>query len=248
MNGSSSTVNQGVVARDANGGVWILHRGRINVDNERGILHDFADDAAALQVDPVKVIFEGGRREACLPVAPLEKPLETVRATKRFVDLCRLVRIRAVDGEEIADVQRKAFGFEEPSGNYTIPARDPIGAERQHHDVCEALNTELSARNFDHTNEKIGRMGPDLYTTGTSTPILFELKTGNSADDLLKAVGQLVVYEKLIGRKCRRIMVLPAGVRGANRELITSLDIEIVDYHRDAKAITFAWPKDFFPH
>jgi hypothetical protein len=218
----------------------------MNVAQTATELGDFIGDAARLAVMTASVAYADGSNLECFVVAPLGKPEETVVSTKRFVDLCRIARISALEGEEIADLHRRAIGFEEPSGPYIIPARDAITAERIHHDVVEALKEELSGKNIDdHTNEKIGLLGPDLYTTGRYAGLLFEIKTGHDTDNILKAVGQLVVYEQLMPNPCRKIMVLPKGVRDVNRKLIEKIGIEIVEFNRNGKTIKFDWPEGF---
>lgn len=244
--GGSTRQNQGVVARGDDGRVWILHRGRINVDNTRGLLEDFTIDAAALGVETVNVSFASGKESACFVVAPLGKPQEIVEASKKFVDLCAVARTRANDGDDAADIQRRALSFEEPSGDYIIPARGAITAQRLHHDVCEALKSDLTSKGIEHSNAKIGRLGPDLYSTGVPVPSLFEIKTSTAADDLLKAVGQLFVYEKLLSVDCRRVLVLPEGLRDKNQKLIESLEIEVVTYRTNGTEITINWPELFF--
>jgi hypothetical protein len=239
---------QGVIAKDASGAVWILHRGRMNVAQRRVVLSDHPADAKRLAVTPVIVAYKDGLQLECFPVAKLGDPdLAVLEGTRRFVEFCRIARTVALEGEEAAEIQRKTSGFEEPSGTYTIPAREEIVAERIHAEVFTALKQELKDRGIPHTNEKISLLGPDLYTTGKVEPMLFEIKTGNAADDVLKAVGQLVVYEQLLKDARRKVVVLPTDVRSDYRELLGRLDIEIVCYDRAKKGdISFAWPARFF--
>lgn len=245
FNGSPPGINQGVVATDTSGVTWILRRSRLAIAGRKLELDDYPVIAERLKITSVLVRYRDGSALRCYGVAPIGDPATTVASTTRFVDFCRLVRKSAFEGTAAADIEQKVLGFEEPSGTYTIPARDAAEAYRFHHDVCEALKSDLSQRNFPHTNAKFGRLGPDLYTNGTDQPMLFESKTGNVADDILKAVGQLYVYEKLIGKPCRKIMILPEGVSGVNRDLVKSLDIEVIDYQWKPK-IDFWWPHAFF--
>jgi hypothetical protein len=239
---------QGVIAKDKSGSVWILHRGRMNVTQQRVVLTDHPADGERLYVTPVVVAYKDGLQLECFPVAQLgESDLAVIEATKRFVEFCRIARTATLEGEEAAEIQRKTSGFEEPSGTYTIPARDEVVAERIHEEVFSALKQELNARGIPHTNEKISLLGPDLYTTGAADPMLFEIKTGNDADSILKAVGQLLVYEQLLGDSRRKIIVLPNEIRPDYRILLKKLRVEIVIYQRKRKNdISIAWPPHFF--
>lgn len=239
---------QGVVARDTKGAVWLLHRGRMNVAQQRVVLRDYLEDAKIQSIDPVAVTYEDGSKLECFPVACLDQDdISIIAATKRFVDLCRIARTAAVEGREAADILRQTVGFEEPTGSYTIPARNEIVAERIHAEVFAALKRELAKKSIDHTNEKISLLGPDLYTLGHPDPMLFEIKTGNVADDVLKAVGQLVVYERLLGDSRRKIIVVPVTIRDDYRSLLEGLDIEILHYVRAKKDdVSFSWPDGFW--
>jgi hypothetical protein len=248
VSGSPPGNCQGVIAKDKSGAVWILHRGRMNVSLRRVVLSDHPADSQRLDVKPVIVTYEDGLQLECFPVARLgDADLAVIEATKRFVEFCRIARTATLEGEEAAEIQRKTSGFEEPSGTYTVPAREQVVAERIHAEVFVALKKELGARGISHTNEKISLLGPDLYTTGDTEPMLFEIKTGNGADDILKAVGQLVVYEQLLGDSRRKIMMLPNAVRPDYRALLEKLAVEIVLYQRKKKdIISFSWPPNFF--
>jgi hypothetical protein len=245
LSGSPPGSNQGVIAIDEGGVVWVLRRSRLAIAGRKLELDDFPLIAERLGIEPVIVKYQNGSTMRCYPVAPLGDPNATLASTRRFVDLCRLARTNTFDGAEAAEIDQRVFGFEEPAGTYTIPARGPVEANRFHHDVCEALKSSLTERDFTHTNAKFGLLGPDLYTVGKGTPMIFEIKTGNIADDVLKAVGQLFVYEKLIGKACRKVMILPAGIRNSNRDLVNSLGIAVVDYAWEP-TISFDWPRAFF--
>ncbi len=244
--GSPPGNNQGVIARDSVGVVWILHRGRMNVAGNKVELMDYDHVASSFDIAPIIVRYSNNSSETCFPVAPLGDAWQTVASTRKFVDLCRYARVGASEGGEVAELQRRAMGFEEPSGTYTIPPRDAVEAHRLHHDIWQALKAELKRQRIPHTNQKIGLLGPDLYTADDREPMLFEIKTGNDASSILMAVGQLFVYEKLLARACRKIMVLPEGIRSSNSNLIGSLGIEIIEFTGRAPAIKLDWPNEFF--
>ncbi len=244
--GSPPGNNQGVIAKDSAGVMWIMHRGRMNVAGKKVELKDYVEVASSFSIAPTVVRYDNNSSETCFPVAPIGSTWQTVASTRKFVDLCRYLRVGAFEGGEVASLQRSAMEFEEPSGTYTIPPRDSVEAHRLHHDIWQALKAELKRHSIPHTNEKIGLLGPDLYTVDDREPMLFEIKTGNDASSILMAVGQLFVYEKLLVRACRKIMVLPEGIRSSNSDLIGSLGIEIIEFRRKPPSITIDWPIGFF--
>jgi hypothetical protein len=245
-NGSPPGRFQGVIAKDVNGDAWVLHRGELNAGGKRVNLRDFSEVTSMAGFDVVKVSYLDGSVQPCYRVASLgNQAIETVSETKKFIDLCGTVRALVIDGAEEADVQYEAGLFEEPTGPYTIGPKEPQEIARVHGEVFKALRDDLVAKGFSLASARVGSLGPDLYTKGKSPRILFEIKTGNGASDILKAVGQLIVYERLLKKAYRRVMVLPSGVNGSHRSLIESLDIEVIDYVPKGKSYGFNWPKGF---
>ncbi|RDJ00994.1 hypothetical protein B5K06_34355 [Rhizobium grahamii] len=57
----------------------------------------------------------------------------------------------------------------------------------------------------------------------------------------MKAVGQLLVYEKRLKRDYRKILILPKGMRATARDVLVSLDIAIVDYDDVRSGVIFHW-------
>lgn len=234
---------QGVVAIDRHGLLWILHRGELNVGLRRVNLKEHRSIAAASRFEIVEVEYDDGGLQECYPVARLsDDALETVSDTKRFIDLCQTVRTLVNDGTEEAEVQKDAGLFEEPNGPYTLGPQGAKQVERVHAAVCQALKDDLLLKGFSLASERVGSLGPDLYTNGASPRILFEIKTSNGASDILKAVGQLIVYEKLLKEPYRKTIVIPNGVSQRHRTLLESLDIEIIDFEEEGISYSFNWP------
>ncbi|PWV97744.1 hypothetical protein DFR52_106269 [Hoeflea marina] len=59
----------------------------------------------------------------------------------------------------------------------------------------------------------------------------------------MKAVGQLFVYEKVLGQSYHKVMVLPEIVPDLYRELVDSLGIEVVEYRKAGTGHVFKWRK-----
>ncbi|TLX15785.1 hypothetical protein [Rhizobium sp. MHM7A] len=242
-NGAPPGRFQGVVATDSDGLIWILHRGELNVGLSRVNLKEHRTVAADAGFKIVDVEYDDGTLQACYPVARLsDDVLVTVSDTKRFIDLCQTVRTLVNDGTEEAEVQKEAGLFEEPTGPYTIGPQGTKQIERVHAAVFQALKDDLLLKGFSLASERVGSLGPDLYTKGKSPRILFEIKTSNGASDILKAAGQLIVYEKLLKKPYRKMVVIPTGVNMRQRSLLESLDIEIIDFAADGVSYSFNWP------
>ncbi|UFN51598.1 hypothetical protein LPC08_25375 (plasmid) [Roseomonas sp. OT10] len=230
---------QGVLARDAAGRRWVLHKGRMSVPERRISTAEFA---RLSRTRPVGVRFSDGSEVACHPVADLDAPAGDVqRRMAAYVAECRRVRDIVALGEVAADrneaVERAERSFPELRGSYEVGAQDARTAHRHHADVWHALVAELDALEVRHGNGRVGRWGPDLRTIGGGA-VLFEIKVAATAADLQTAVGQLFLYEKLLEEPHRKVAVLPAGDLGRVEELLASLNVEILPYHRRGRRVS----------
>lgn len=80
-------------------------------------------------------------------------------------------------GTALTSVERRERGlFPETSGTFVRPILAEKLGERWHGDVFKALVAALQSAQISVANERVGRYGPDLYTT-CETPKLFEIKT-----------------------------------------------------------------------
>ncbi|WP_395517532.1 hypothetical protein [Pseudorhizobium flavum] len=73
--------------------------------------------------------------------------------------------------------------------------------------------------------------------------MLFEIKTGVGSGDYLKALGQLLFYEKQRGRSYRKYLVLPPGIPEQVVSILGSFDVSIIEYTEADGRFNFEWPK-----
>lgn len=234
---------QGLVAKTSDGQTWLLHSGEMKV-KERGI--QLRDHVTADQLPTVEVRFSDGTPESYFPVARLDAaPSDVVIQTKRFMDVCLQVRTQQLGADPaFIEVQRRAHLFEESIGQTVVPPQGAKLVDRVHARIWHSLCDELEQKGFTVSNERVGSLGPDLFTTEHETPYLFEIKTSAGASDYLKAVGQLTVYEKALGRAHRKFLVIPPGIDDIASRILDELDIEVVEFSRHGSGYTFAWPDE----
>lgn len=232
---------QGGFAIDDEGRRWILHQGRMSVPGSRVTERDFIDVTG---LKPVEVAFQDGERELFHPVAPIDAHAVVLQeAIATFVANCARVRLAKVAPSEILDGLSSAEQWErtlspEATGSFEISARDPVIARRKHAEVWRALAAELTRRKLPHSNERVMRYGPDLFTY-ENPRILFEIKSAATSQDIFAGVGQLHVYERLLKSDFRKVLVVPRGVGAALAGPLDDLGLFTLEYDRKRRAVLF---------
>jgi len=69
--------------------------------------------------------------------------------------------------------------------------------------------------------------------------VLFEIKSKASASDIYEAVGQLQIYDRLLGGGWRRVLVIPKGLAAPLKGPISALGILTVEFERRGGQIRF---------
>lgn len=237
---------QGVVAVDEDSRFWILHRGELNVAFKRTFMQKHAFVLAGVGLHTVDVNYPDGNVLPCFPVACLGPDTGIIVAeTKKFADACQIIRSHVLHGDEASQIQRLARFFEEATGTYSVGEKSAKQVRRLHAEITNALAAELKARAISVANLRVGSLGPDIYSIGEGERMLFEVKIGNGSSDILKGVGQLFVYEKVLKGGYRKFLVLPETLRQEYREVVAELGIELVEYRHSKKTVTFIFPASF---
>lgn len=232
---------QGLIATDRTGRRWIFHGGRIHPPGKHVHPKEFERISGRV---PVNISFSDNKDRPYFPVAPLDeggRPL--LAALRSFIETCDVVRQHFEFGASEADAERRVAEAEGPSnpekgGTFIIPPSPGGIGERWHADVWNALVKVLDAKKLKHTNSRVGAYGPDLRTVGAPL-VLFEIKTAVTASDIYGAVGQLVLYERILDRSYRKVLVLPSGLRDRFRQALADLGFLIVEYWPSGKTYAF---------
>ena len=229
---------QGLVATDDAGRDWILHAGEMNAGVKRIHLRDYTANHAAHRVD---VHFSDGSQRPYYIVACLnDSNLDIVLSTKHYMNACIKLRALVADNSPRSfEVQEKALIFEEAIGTTFRGPQDAKNYDRIHARVWHALRRTLEGSGIKVANQRVGSLGPDLYTLDTAEPALYEIKTAVGSSDFLKALGQLLFYDKLLGGHYRKILIVPPGLKHSNTSILKDLNIEIVIYKKDGSHYVF---------
>jgi len=202
---------QGVFAEDQKGRRYVLHRGALHPAKQRIAPKDFFK-TTTVQLHDVE--FSDGSIDRCAMVAPLDYgPDLGIEGLAQFVRDCSNARDKLDTGDEDSELERRVFGLEdgmpELRGNFSISGRDSSMGKRRHGEVWNELKSELARLKLRPSNARVGRYGPDIYTRAGKPLALFEIKVVGDSGSLQQALGQLLIYQELLGDDRTKVLVVP---------------------------------------
>jgi hypothetical protein len=231
---------QGVIATDSAGRRWILHNGRLHPKGAR-VTEAMFD--AIYNGRRATVQFSDGDSAEYHPVACLDSTAnELQHDISEFVGACQIIRTYYTQGAAAAALEKQIEeaeqGRPESDEPYTRGPQDAQVIERRHGKVWNALSAHLAQMSIAHNNNRVGRWGPDLVTHGAPT-ILFEIKCDIQAPDIQRGLGQLLLYERMLKRPYRKVLLVPKELPPNIMLHLTALKINVSVYRNNRGAITF---------
>ena len=223
---------QGVLARDDSGARHLLHKGQLRIPDRHIAAEEFE---AVTSCSRRTVRYSDGRAVECYVVANIDDAAEELqRQMALFIGECERVRRYYGTDRQDAEGDHRAEEAERSSpeltGTYHVGPRDPAVIKRRHGRVWRALADALDEIGCRHTNQRVAGWGPDLRTFGEDVPLLFEIKSRLTASELQCAVGQLFIYERLLGREYRKVLVLPDALSPAVGAAVRELGLEVLTW------------------
>ncbi|MCY4515195.1 MAG: hypothetical protein OXC69_08710 [Candidatus Tectomicrobia bacterium] len=223
---------QGVLATTGAGRRYLLHRGQMRIPGQHISETDFA---AVTNLSTCTVTYSDGERVVCYPVANIDSDAGKLQEQiASFVIECNRVRNHYQFGNEFAEQQTTILQAEasspELTGTYHVGPRAPQTIVRRHGKVWHKLAEALDSLGRKHTNQRVGGWGPDLITCDRETPVLFEIKVSITAADIQTAIGQLFIYEQLLGRNYRKVLVIPEKLSQRIASAVKSLSVEVLTF------------------
>ncbi len=223
-----STNVHGVIALDANGHRWILHKGAMAAS--AGYITN-AKFEAVTSLRQETVSFGNGSSFNFYPVADLDASATSLQdGIAAYVLECHRIRTLYREGMSFAARQRpildaeKGFNIENTE-EYDIGAHVGGTAMKRHAHVVNNLAALFDELNVKYSNERIGRYGPDIHTT-EGRRVLFEVKSDYGPTSVYGGIGQLFVYERLLEEPYQKVLVLPNRPNADLQAAIDSLKID----------------------
>jgi hypothetical protein len=240
--GGINTNVQGIIAINSRGQRWILHQGRLHPSKLR-ITEEMFDGVT--NRDRVNVRFSNGRLVGYHTVANIDaEPSELKAQIASFVSECETVRQYYLVGPVVTKALNSIAVIEglfpEMRGSYEVGSQEAKTVVKKHPDVWHRLSQELVAKGISYSNGRVRRWGPDLLTL-SKRPILFEIKSSESASELQRAVGQLLLYEKFLDAPHLKVLVYPQSEKSTDalKAALQELDVHVLPYSRKGRMIRF---------
>lgn len=231
------------IAMDPEGRPWLVRQGRLQQGDRRAGQIGEGAFRATTGLAPAPVAVNSGPNDRMwFPVCRLDVGRAVIlEETARFVTFCQLARDqhgpRPLPPNTLAVIQEVLAG-PEVSGYLTAKARPPIPdrlIRKWHAEVWEALEAALGVL------VKL-RPAPGFEIDGLvrhpRTPVLIEIKTGNSASDIYEGIGQLLIYRQMLGlpARCRLVLLLPQWPSAPVGAALRSLGVTVSRYTREPDA------------
>jgi hypothetical protein len=231
---------QGVIATDSAGRRWILHGGRLHPKGAR-VTEKLFD--AIYDGQRTTVHFSDGDSSEYHPVACLDSKAHDLQYDiSEFVGACQIIRTYYTQGAAAAALEKQVEeaerGHPESDEPYTRGPQDAQLIERRHGKIWKALSAHLERMSIGHNNSRVGRWGPDLVTNEAPN-ILFEIKCDIQASDIQRGLGQLLLYERMLKKPCRKVLLVPEKPHSDIMPYLAALEIEVSVYKGNGGVITF---------
>jgi len=235
---------QGGLAIGPDGCRWALHQGFLHTPIKNITTEMFA---AATVLRRVKVWASDGQAIPYYPAVNIDAPeLLMKQQLAAFIQECSRVRETVLGDSGASKAAREEVTVQaaenalvpEPVGFYVIPPQESKRAERLHGDVWKELVRILRKRGLSLSNQRIGRFGPDLRTWGDKR-ILFEIKAGSDAHSIQQAIGQLFLYEKLLQKTYKKVLVRPGRLPSELVRPFREMGVTVLVFAREGRKIRF---------
>jgi hypothetical protein len=218
----------GAFAREDNGNILVLHRGRIG-GGKPGIGKNYF--ISNFRGDFVNAIDGDKETEFCL-VGELNSNHFPNQVANFISEIYRVKQREKGDAVEAFDKLTDFSYTDEGFGQTVTERNDTIIIERTHGIIVKALAQELQNRGLNIANDR----NRDLFIHSKGKIItLFEVKTSSSTQNLYSAVGQLIIYSIPIGNEVNLIAILPNKLSKAVEKRLSTLGIKPIYYewHND---------------
>lgn len=192
----------GVFAREDNGSILILHRGRLGGNTgirKQFVIGNYRGDFVTAQ--------DGNRATEFLLAGELASP-NLPHQIATFANEVDRIKNLYTSGPNDEFTFLNDFRFtEEAAGRTTVPGLGPRVIDRRHGIIVTALSNELRDHHFLQT---ANTRNIDLFIhRGRIIDLVFEIKKEMNTQSLATALGQLLLYTIPIRNKVRLVVVMP---------------------------------------
>jgi hypothetical protein len=222
----------GAFAKDSNGNILVLHRGKIG-GGKKGVGKNLF--LSKFYGDFIEAIDGEKETEFCL-IGDLNSKLFPNQVSFFIHEVYR-IKNQVDDSTQPSFSHLTKFNYTDEHSGTTITERsEPILIERTHGLVVDALNKKLKSKGFHTANDK----NRDLFIhIDRKIKILFEIKTSSATQCLYSAIGQLLLYSIPIKNNPKLVAVLPTKLQKLVAERFSTIGIDILYYKWNKEKVEF---------
>ena len=213
----------GVFARDSNGKIYLLHRGKIGGGRKgigktkfwkefRGVWQEVKDGEIVSRLALVAA-FDSSR---------------FARQVANFVHEVERIKAISVSSKGPAAVLETIFREEFYGKKKISSTSKEIEAKCDHGLIVNTL-----AKDLENIGMTIGNsQNIDLYTVDENNvpKILFEIKTDTTRTQIYEAIGQLFFNSAKLGKNCHLVAIFPKYIDKESKDIIEKLNIHCLTY------------------
>jgi len=229
----------GAFAKDENGNILLLHRGKIG-GGKKGVGKKLFFEK--FRGDFVTAVDGDRETEFCL-VGELGTPLFPYQVANFIKEIDRVKHLDASAESSVTDIVENYDFSEEHHGRSKVK-RSGVGTiERTHGLVVNALAAQLQRHNVEVGNNR----NIDLFIhKNGKIKTLFEVKTNCNTQSLATAIGQLIMYSIPLKDEVKKIIVIPQRLNKAVSKEFREFGIIVLYYEWQDNIPSFTNLMDIF--
>lgn len=229
----------GAFAKDENGSILLLHRGKIG-GGKKGVGKKLFFDKF---IGGIETAIDGDRETDFCLVGELGTSQFPLQVTNFIKEIDRVKHLDASAESLVTDIVEN-FGFTEEHHGFSQVKRSGFSTiARTHGLVVNALAAQLRIHKFEVGNTR--NMDLFIHKNG-KIKTLFEIKTNCSTQSLSAAVGQLIIYSIPLKADVKRVIVVPERLNKVVCKKFDELGIYVLYYEWQDNIPSFVNLMDLF--
>lgn len=217
----------GVFARDLNGKLYLLHRGKIG-GGRKGIgKTKFENEYRGAWV----TVEDGSELSRLALIASFESP-RFAEQVADFVHQVERIKRKSASNSNILSLtlNTTAINFKEEfqgTKKFNTVSKE-IAAQCDHGIIVNTL-----AKSFENEGITVGSNSRvDLYTVDSISNLktLFEVKTDTTPTRIYEAIGQLFYHASNLSMNCKLVAVFPKSIDNDSKKIFQKLNIQCLTY------------------
>ncbi|HEX8600448.1 MAG TPA: hypothetical protein VF952_18265 [Chloroflexia bacterium] len=229
----------GLFAKDGDDTIYLAHSGKVG-GGRKGIgKSTFVDFCSHGNWKVIK--WPDGKETSALLIGPIDEPLFRQQVAWFVAEVAEFKR-RVASGNKPVSLPfpEPSFTPEFSGWRTSYVLNKTIASQCNHGLVVSALREALTSQGYKVSNDR----ARDLFVNGPdgNMYVLFEAKTDLSSSSIYEGIGQLMFHGARQSATLRRVLVLPGIPNSATMEVLSRLNIEVLQYELGSNGPNISMP------